>query len=143
MANLLDLATQMRQLAASLPRVGNEARKRAAHAFLDSVTEDSPVDTGRFVSNWQIGHGVGAEIEPYAEGLAGSTRQANVEAARAVGHDAINAIEPGQPLVIFNPTDYGEYLNSGSSSRPPLLFVEKATLVASLAIRAAKGLFNG
>lgn len=133
----------MKLLRASLPERGNEARKIVARSLLDSLTEMSPVDTGRFVSNWQVGRQVGREIEPYAEGAAGSTRQANVEAARAVGREEINATRPGEPLVIFNATSYGRYLDEGSSTRPALSFVARSILLANLVLQAAKGLFDG
>ncbi len=144
MATLSDLAKRMTALRAGLATAGLDTKKAVAIAVLDSVLENSPVDTSLFVSNWQAGSSVAALRDAFALGKGGSTREASVAAARAAGVAAINASRPGEPVVISNPVPYGQYLNDGTSGRAPLLFVERAVLVGNLLLASlAKTIGSG
>jgi hypothetical protein len=129
----------MRALAASLPAIADQAKRVSATAALDSLFQDTPADTSTLISNWRVSTGaVEAPIPAHALGVKGSTREASAGIAKALAGEAINALPPGAPIVIYNSVPYGRYVNDGTSSQAPRLFLEKARLAARLAATAFK-----
>lgn len=138
MATLLDLAAQMRALSLEVPEAADALKRGVAIAMLDSVLQNTPVDTSRLVSNWRVSTGaIQAPTAAYVLGKGGSTRQASIAAARAAGVAAINAIPAGQPIVIYNSVDYARFLNDGTSEISARLFVEIALRVGAQLIQTA------
>lgn len=133
MRTLADLAIQMQIRSKEVPVAADNLKRQVAYAALDSLLENTPVDTSVLVSNWRVSSGAIAEpIPAYALGREGSTRETSIAAARAAGRAAIDGIAPGKPIVIFNSVPYAQFLNDGTSSRAPHMFIEKAVLVGNL-----------
>lgn len=129
----------MRALAARLPEIADQAKRVSASAALDSLFNDTPADTSKLISNWRVsGGGVEAPIPAYSLGTKGSTRQASAGAARAEARASMDALPLGSPIVIYNSVPYGRYVNDGTSTAAPSLFLEKARLAARLAATAFK-----
>lgn len=142
MANLTNLAIRMRRLGGNLPEVAASAKRRAATAMLDSLLENSPVDTSLLVSNWRVGNRTRPPRSAFELGKAGSTREAAITGAREAGRATIAASHPGELLVIYNTVPYARFVNDGASNRPPLLFVEKALIVGKASLKNLKGLIR-
>lgn len=142
MANLSNLAIRMRRLGADLPEQAAAAKRQVAAAVLDSLLENTPVDTSLLVSNWRVDKRTRPPRGPFETGKHGSTREAGIEGARAAGAAAIANSLPGEPLVIFNTVPYARFINDGASNRPALLFLEKARLVGTVMLGTLKGLIR-
>ena len=57
MATLQDLAKQMEAAAKELPGKVNEVAKKVATGITEYLATETPVDTSRALSNWQVGLG--------------------------------------------------------------------------------------
>lgn len=92
----------------------NEIVKNAATDFNNALNDKSPVDTSRFVSNWNIS--LDQEDTSYSEG-----KKLGRGAARAQGARVINGIRGNKlhTVYITNVTPYGVYLNAGYSAQSP------------------------
>ena len=117
-------ARRMRALGNNVERNADTLVKQTALAVDQSVVLASPVDTGRFRSNWRVGLGapVKGEIEAHAPGQDGSTASANTQAVLDHAQGEISKRQPGQTIWISNPLPYGPRLNNGSSSQAPAGF---------------------
>ena len=132
MANLLDLAKRMEVAATEVKEVGNARKVEVATFMLEYLTNETPVDTSKAISEWQIGLGrpVNFEVGPYAKGKRGSTKSVSRAAAIHVGKEKLFNAKPGQPVYLSNLAGYIGFLNRGSSSQHPGGFVEAAILLA-------------
>ena len=121
-------ARRMRALGDNVERNADTLVKQTALAVDQAVVLASPVDTGRFRSNWRVGLGapVEGEIEPHAPGQDGSTASANTQGALDHAQGEISKRQPGQTIWISNPLPYGPRLNAGHSAQAPAGFVETA-----------------
>ena len=132
MANLLALAKRMETAAAEVAEIGASRKVEVATIMLEYLTDQTPVDTSKAISEWQIGMGrpVNSEVEAYAKGKRGSTKSVSRAAAIHVGKEKLLAAKPGQPVYLSNLAGYIGFLNRGSSSQHPGGFVEAAILIA-------------
>lgn len=139
--SLRGLARRMFQIAESIPLIGARKARVAAIGALEVLIEQTPVDTGEAVSNWQVGIGsppVGT-IPAYVPGNAQSTADVNRAIAIRVGEGRIKRyIGIGGPIHITNNVAHIERLNDGSSPQNSGGFVEEAVLVAELASRKVR-----
>lgn len=122
----------------------NQIVKDAAKAFLTSVVEKTPVDTGQAVSSWKVG----LNYQPsgprlFSPGSKGSTAGANRSAALGEGLPTIEKRKTGQNINIVNTVEYISRLNAGSSRQAPAGFIESAFQMATIAARRGRILGNG
>lgn len=101
-----------RNFAALLKRVGDKADlvvRKVAIELQTSMIEKSPVDTGRFRSNWACGIG------------AVNTSIANQAGADAKGQTAtaLQGWKPGQTIYLSNSLPYARRLEFGWSQQAP------------------------
>lgn len=143
MADLRQLAANMRRYARELPQRANALAKEVSITILNDLVNITPVDTSAAISNWQVNAGSmpTGTIQPYFPGFRGSTVSQSVSATLEAGLSEIAFKQPGQPLHITNNLDYIIDLNDGSSKQAPANFVERAVLLGDVA--ASKGLGRG
>lgn len=118
----------------------NEAVRACALAVDQQVVTASPVDTGRFRSNWLASLEVPVAIttQPYSPGEGGSTGGANSAAAMAQANSVIASRQPGQDIWISNNLPYAQRLNDGYSRQAPANFVEQGIRNGIAELRRAK-----
>lgn len=107
--------------------------REATLAGLVQLVRETPIDTGRAKSNWQVGVGSptgGAPTsvlpEAYVPGKRGNTRAQNEAAAISAAYAAAAGSKDGQSLYIANNLPYIDDLNAGSSRQAPAGFVQRA-----------------
>lgn len=83
--------------------------RKTAIELQNSMIERSPVDTGRFKSNWQCGIGVRNAVISDAPGSDAKGRTAEV----------LNGWEPGQTIYLTNSLPYSLRLENGWSQQAP------------------------
>jgi hypothetical protein len=140
MATLRSLGARMERLATRIDTEILELKRVVVMAILRSLVGNTPVDTSRALSNWQVavGDAMGTYIQARYAGRDGSTEAASAAATIAAGEAALDTAQPHDLLVIFNKAPYIRRLNEGSSRRRPGGFVEKAVLAGRIAARKHK-----
>lgn len=113
-----------------LEKAGNKAElvvRKTALELQSSMIAMSPVDSGRFRSNWMAGVGV-----------------ANTDTGAAPGTDALGRTgavltgwRPGQTILLTNSLSYGRKLEAGSSKQAPSGFVRLTVQNYSAALAKA------
>lgn len=118
----------------------NEAVKKVARAFSDTVIRDTPADSGKAISNWQVGvgHAPSSILQPYVPGRHGDTAQSNRYAASANNAAKIATRRTGTTIYVVNNVPYIDRLNSGWSQQAPAGFVDSALAEADMAIKGVK-----
>ncbi|MCC6271123.1 MAG: hypothetical protein IT190_07585 [Microbacteriaceae bacterium] len=118
MATLRNLTSRMRLLERDVKLRANEIAKDVGRAVLRSVAINTPVDTSKAVSNWQIGYDEPnfTNLPPHFPGQQGSTRAQSTAETIAVGNLFIRSKRPGVELHISNGLDYIEKIDLKSSS---------------------------
>lgn len=131
MATLLDLAETLERRAKALKQEASDAAVSTAVVMLTDLVNNTPVDTSRALSNWQIrlGSPVQNAIEPYFYGIRGSTQEQSAANALSVGKLVLQGKLPGQDIVISNVLPYIKRLNDGHSKQVPTGWVERAILL--------------
>ena len=134
MANLNDLNARVRQVQVDIDNLINNSVVNLVIAILRDLLNNTPVDTGKAISNWQVSltGPIRNEIESYSVGTAGSTK--NVVIANAIGQAVgiLAARRPHQPIYLGNAVPYIVRLNQGSSRQAPAGFIDSAFLRARL-----------
>lgn len=133
---LLGLARDMKLLAPRIERRVNELKIAVAREVLESLLEDTPVDTSAAVSNWQVAlnNPVTSEIPAYFVGKFGSTESASRSAALRLGLTLIKTAKPNDTIIISNLLDYIGYLNDGHSQQAAAGFVQTAVQLGRLEV---------
>lgn len=131
MADLRDLAFQMKALADKLPTAGSELATRVAIEIVTALVRTTPVDTSEALSNWQVtlGSPGASRIPPYVKGKEGSTEEISAERTILEAVAILKTKQPGQSIWIQNVLPYIRVLNDGSSHQAPAGFVERAQLI--------------
>lgn len=130
--NLGQFANLMKERAASLPVRVNEIKQEIATIGLVQLVQNTPVDTGEAVSNWQVGMDqmpVGTR-PPFVPGIDRSTEEQNKLAVLAEAKAPLASSKPGQTIHLTNNTEYIRELNEGSSPQAPPGAMVPAALVA-------------
>lgn len=126
------------QLASFLNKLDSKIRNQASlHAKMiagnvhEELVYETPVDTSRALSNWQVSLGspISGEIPPYALGFQGTSADVSASAAIASGQRAIANKIPGQSIFITNNVSYIIDLNNGSSIQAPSGFIEDSVMI--------------
>jgi hypothetical protein len=113
---------------------------KVAREILKVVAEDTPVDVGIALSNWQVGIGGsrGTPIPAHVPGMKGTTHDENVQETIRTGDAVLTGARAGKDIHIANPIPYIADLNDGYSAQAPAGFVEKAVLQGLQVVRNAK-----
>lgn len=135
-----DFSKLMKSRARNLPKEVHVVVQNVAKAYLLSVADLTPVDTGAALSNWQVGinsppSGV---LPPYVPGNYRSTALENLNATIRAGSAIIDSSKPGDELRIVNNIEYIRELDDGSSSQSPAGMTSMAYLIAGRIPRTAK-----
>jgi Flp pilus assembly protein TadD len=142
MAGLDAFAKRMSRIAVEVEGNVEQAMKDCATAVAKSVVEGTPVDTGKARSNWLAGIDapVSAEIEPHVPGIAGSTGDANAEAAIDQASAVIETfnIAKNSSIHVTNNLPYIGALNDGHSRQAPTDFVKLAVMDGLATVKGAK-----
>lgn len=146
------LANDLEALSPRIVTATNELKKQVAVALVADEAANTPIDTGRAISNWQASVGTAAEtvIDPYFESDTGSIVShhpthadlagagPNTSAAVDAAQAAVETAEPGQPIFVVNNTPYIGYLNDGHSKQAQSGFIEASILRVSSTMARAK-----
>ncbi len=128
--NLADFASYLeKELTAEVKDIAVAKSNTVAKFVLQELTETTPVDTSKALSNWRVnvGNPVRAEIEAHFLGQRGSTREQSALETVAIGVRQLAARKYGEAIFISNNADYIEDLNRGTSRQQPKPgFVERA-----------------
>ena len=136
MATLQDLAKQMEAAAKELPDKVNEVAKKVATGITEYLATETPVDTSRALSNWQVGLGgpVRYEIEPHYPGINGYTASPSSKQTILEAVAELDKKKPGETVYISNNVDYIEELNNGKSSQADPGFATTVAIEVGTAI---------
>lgn len=114
-------------------RLANAKEKiaKATLVGIDYLVRQTPVDTSRALSNWQIGIGaMPTEYLPaHREGVAGSTRGTSMKIAKQHARALLRKRRVGERIYIANNAPYILRLNNGWSKQHPGGFVQAATMI--------------
>lgn len=94
-----------------VPEKANLVKRRVALQILNGVVTKSPVDTGRFRSNWQVTLGLPARGE--VEGVR------SAEDVLSTGVSVIAQSKPGETVWLTNNVPYALPLEEGHSEQAP------------------------
>lgn len=155
MATLEDLAQRMQELGnavqhrssvVSIPRdsLGRFITRQSTILYnvtwlmIEFLIDETPVDTGRAVSNWQIHHGANnpVEIEPYVPGEGGYTAEPCRTAAKRVARIDLNKWDKRSDLHIVNHVYYVPYINDGTSKYLGNFMIDRSIALGQAYIRA-------
>ena len=138
---MTDLANFARRIRVQANRIEPGAEKAVidcSSAVARELVENTPVDTGRAITNWDAAVGrvpLAYRTEAAVPGSKGSTRDANVSGALSRMLAAIALYRTGQSVNITNSAPYIGKLNAGSSLQAPAGFIEAAIQRGRAAIR--------
>jgi hypothetical protein len=104
-----------RDFAAILARAKDKADlvvRRSALEIMNGLVQKSPVDTGRFQGNWQVGIGGVNAL---------TSSDADKAGASAIGRTnvAVQTFKPGQTIYLTNSLPYAQRLEYGYSQQAP------------------------
>lgn len=131
------LAGQISKIRKQIPEEVNKATQKVAKVILETAAGNTPVDTTKAISNWQVTQNRSASsiLGPKVPGTKGSTRQASLQITIDEGVAAMKGRRVGTEIHIANNAPYIDGLNDGSSRTQPGAFVEKANLAGRIQIQ--------
>lgn len=118
----------------------NDTKIEAAFAFFERVVDETPVDSGKAVSNWKLGLNFAPRTQRGAiiPGKNGSTADANREAVKQEALEVVVRAKEGHVIYVTNNVPYIDRLNGGYSAQAPAGFVESAMGASRDVIRRAR-----
>jgi rubrerythrin len=136
MGTLLTLAKRMRTLAQQEKRLASDLAAAFAEELVVRLTEETPVDTSKAVSNWQVtlGDPTAHEIEALYPGSKKSTMSQSVAEARRRAVRILKGKKIGQKIYISNTASYIGDLNDGNSKQAPAGFIQSTIFTSRRAI---------
>lgn len=129
MANPRGFAKKMRAWAQDIPRQVNEIKKQTAMEIVLTVVPATPVRSGQARSNYYVTVG---NPDTTSTAFGPFTRDGYQSIARA--REAIQRVQPGQPIYITNNLPYIGRLNDGYSTQAPANFIQIAVAQAEAII---------
>lgn len=137
MATLLDLATRLEKRASTLRQEASDSALAVAAVCLEHLVNETPVDSSKALSNWQVRIGTAASgsIDAYYLGTQGSTAAESAANALLVGRAILKGKLPGQAIYLSNTLPYIQRLNDGYSAQAPKGYVEACVLLARTTIK--------
>lgn len=114
--------------------------QRVATKFLETVVDQTPVDSGKAITNWLVGVGYSPRgyYESLYPGTEGNTATANRRAAKSEGKAKIKSRTTGRTIYIANNAPYIQRLNDGYSAQAPAGFIEAARVEAEQIVSKTK-----
>jgi len=137
---LLDLANGLDDRAKRLPKLASDLAVALAREIVYELTETTPVDTSKAISNWtvSIGTDTSYDIDAHKQGKRGSTLEASSRITNLKALTATYNKKPGQKIFISNNAPYIKDLNDGSSGQAPQFFIQIAVADSIHVWRSAK-----
>jgi len=137
---LLDLANGLDDRAKRLPKLASDLAVGLAREIIKELTETTPVDTSKAISNWvvKLDSPDSNEIEAHTPGKRGSTLESSSRITNLRALTATYKKKPGQTIFIVNNASYIRDLNNGSSGQAPEHFVQLAIIKALKVLRSTK-----
>lgn len=137
---LLDLAERLEKSAASLEDQASGVAVSTALAIVDNLSQVTPVDTSKAISNWQVtlGSPSAGEIPAHVEGFAGSTYSISGRATRNLARFDLQQKRPGVKIFVSNAAPYINDLNNGSSKQEAAGFVERAVIIGKQVVKNSR-----
>jgi hypothetical protein len=131
MATIADLAARIRLARQNVRLETIRVVKEVAIEIVNTLVDNTPVDTSKALSNWQvsIGSSIKSTRQAIVAGKFGSTQSVSAAATKAEGAGNVQGFVIGTPIHITNNLSYIKGLNDGTISRQPSGFVQKAMLV--------------
>lgn len=138
--SLNDLSRRLRKLAKDIPEQVNQLKIDVALTIDYELTNRTPVDTTKAVSNWKVTRiaPFPNDVDPYSPGFYGYTASASIAAARADAEKNLRGTKPGETIFIVNNAEYINDLNNGSSKQAPAGFVEASVMIGRRKIKDFK-----
>lgn len=130
--SLSNLADRMNALADNVGKIASDKAVACAVNLVTILAFDTPVDTSKALSNWQVGIGspITAEIEAYDPGYLGYTAASSANTAIEMATQTLKDKKPGETIYVSNNANYIRSLNAGSSKQAPAGFVEASVMKA-------------
>ena len=141
MATLGEFARRMRRRGKQVDDNVNLTVRRVGLVATQTLVTNTPVDTGRARSNWQVGidNSVAGAREAVAPGKGlGIGEGANAGDAIAAAEQVISTRKSPQSIHITNNLSYIRKLNEGHSAQAPAGFVQRAVQLAANTVRNAR-----
>lgn len=137
---LSDLAKGLDDRAKLLPKLASDLAVGLAREIVRELTETTPVDTSKAISNWvvKLDDPDSSEIDAHTLGKGGSTFESSVRITNLRALTALYKKKPGQKIFIVNYAHYIRDLNEGSSGQAPEHFVELAVAQSLKVLRSTK-----
>lgn len=135
-----NLSAAIKKLRERIPVAVNEATKEVAIEILSVAASNTPVDTTKAISNWQIGVGSAPSgvVPPHVPGSAGSTKGQSLAITVDKGKAKLVNRKVGSDIHVTNNADHIDGLNDGTISKQPGQFVQKAELAGTIKIANTK-----
>ena len=145
MATLAGLGSRLQKRVKALEAKASRAGQAATLAVLEHLTDETPADTSKAVSNWRVGLGFPSTIviEPHVPGHFGFTHLRSERIANAIGKAIIRLKKPGEKLFVSNNVDYIRPLDAGTASPKNRNFVRPAVTRGRMAARRVLRSKNG
>lgn len=133
---LTNLGKRLRKDIHDIQKKASETAGLFAQMVVTDLTEETPVDTSKALSNWQssLDFPNRNQILPHFPGSKGSTEVASGKKADEISARILKSKKVGQIIYITNNVDYIEDLNDGASKQAAPHFVEAIIKVRMLDI---------
>lgn len=138
--NLNDLGKMFDRLPRELKTAASMAAVSASRVIIKDLSNNTPVDTTKAVSNWivTLKSPATGEIGSHVPGRKGDTKTPSALQTYSAAVAILASKKPGQVVYITNNVDYVKLLNEGSSKQQPAGFVQRAVYLGRLAVRNYK-----
>lgn len=130
--DLNDLANKLNNMNKQIKEDTNNKAIDFALDLLDELVENTPVDTSKAVSNWQVSiiSPETREIDAHILGSRGSSKDMSIEIVKMEAKNTLSAKKAGDSIFITNNADYIADLNNGTSTQAPAGFIEASIMRA-------------
>lgn len=147
MANLSDLAKRLNKFADTIEAAPSKVAAEVVLVLVDELTDRTPVDTSKAISNWLVSleDPVLIDLDAYYEGIAGSTFRASKNEVLSFAKSKLATKVPGEAIFVSNSAPYIRDLENGSSSQAPAGFTKQSVMIAKGKVKSIfkKVLNNG
>lgn len=137
MADLKDLATRLNKYADKIEAAPSKVAALVAIDLVEALTNLTPVDTTKAISNWllSLDEPILSELDAYFEGEFGSTFFKSQKSVIDFAKLKVAPKKPGQNIFVSNNAPYIRDLENGTSQQAPSGFTKQAVAVARSKIK--------
>ena len=134
MATLATLQSRTLRIKEDIDELINRSVVNLTIEILRDLLNNTPVDTGQAISNWQVSlrGPITTQIASYAPGQQGSTKSLVIANAIGEAVGILAARRSGQVIYLGNALPYIARLNQGWSAQAPAGFIDSAFMRARL-----------